>query len=165
MACRGVYNATEPEIVTRLLKADSERAVLAIVCEIERRGAEVKEWRHEVDKSWDALHRCLGDGTLDIPTEFAPLPAAVLGGEQLNGGRGWIISLVRPERVPAVADALGKITRDWLRRRYDALDPRNYEGEFGNEDFEYTWNWFKGLPDLFDRAARAGRAVIFVVDV
>jgi len=35
-----------------------------------------------------------------------------------------------------------------------------------NEEWlhQYTWNWFQGLPDLFDRAARAGRAVIFTVD-
>jgi len=58
-----------------------------------------------------------------------PLGAAVLGGEQLTGGDPWIISLDRPERVRAVADALSTVTREWLRQRYDALDPKDYDYE------------------------------------
>jgi hypothetical protein len=163
MACRGSYTAFEPELLTHLLAAGSDEDVVDVACEIER--ATSAEWRHETDKSWDALHRCLGDGTLVPSVQFLPLSAAVLGGEQLTRGSRWVISLVRPERVRTVADALGEVTREWLRRRYDAIDPKVYEGTMGDEDFEYTWCYFGAIPDLFDRSAHAGRAVMFIVDL
>lgn len=103
MACRGVHFAVEADTVKLLLDAKSDSAVLDIVQEdIERKWNE--EWLHQTDKSWDALHRCLGDGTLAIPNTFAPLSAAVLGGEQHYLGTDYIISLVGPERVGAVAE-------------------------------------------------------------
>ena len=162
MACRGVYYAIDPETLSRVLAAKTDSAAVDAVMDVSQ--TLEPQWRHATDKSWDALHRCLGDGTLAIPKTFAPLPAAVLGGEQLHSGDAWIISLVRPERVRAVADALAKITQEWLRERYDALNPRDYDGDMGDDDFEYTWDWFQGLPDLFERAAHSGRAVVFAVD-
>jgi hypothetical protein len=163
MACRGSYTAFEPELLIRLLAAGSDEGVVDVACEIER--ATPAQWRHQTDKSWDAVHRCLGDGTLVPPPQFLPLSAAVLGGQQLTRGGNWVISLVRPERVQAVADALGEVTREWLRRRYDTIDPKVYDGMMGDEDFEYTWHYFGGIPDRFDRSARAGRAVMFIVDL
>ena len=83
---------------------------------------------------------------------------------QLHSKDSYIISLVRPEQVREVAAALSQVTKEWLRERYDALDPDHYEGDIGDDDFEYTWDWFTGLPALFGNAANAGRAVVFVVD-
>jgi hypothetical protein len=163
VACRGVHFAIDPALVKRLLDAKSDAAVLEVVqVEIEQPWDE--SWLHQTDKSWDALHRCLSDGTLTIPAQFNPLSAAVLGGKQLYSGDDYIIALVEPELVRSVADALAGVTKAWLRKRYDALSPQDYDGDIGDEDFEYTWNWFQGLPQLFDRAARAGRAVVFSVD-
>lgn len=163
MACRGVHFAIEIATMERLVGAKSDAETLEIVQEdIEGRWDEA--WLHETDKSWDALHRCLGNGTLDIPGGFAPLVAAVLGGEQRHSGAGFIVSLVRPEQVREVADALAQVTREWLRQRYDALNPNSYDGELGEDDFRYTWSWFEGLPDLYERAALDGRAVVFTVD-
>jgi hypothetical protein len=158
-----VHFAIEPALMNRLLDAKSDAAVLEILQkEVDQPWEE--SWLHQSDKSWDALHRCLSDGSLAIPKKFEPLAAAVLGGEHIYGGDDYIIAVVRPERVRSVADALAGVTHEWLRKRYDALSPRDYDGDIGDEDFEYTWNWFQGLPDLFARAASAGRAVIFTVD-
>jgi hypothetical protein len=163
MACRGMHFAIEPATMNRLLDAKADAEILEILQQDAEQNGD-RAWLHQTDKSWDALHRCLSDGTLKMNQPFAALPAAVLGGKQLYAGNDFIISLVRPEQVRAVADALAKVTREWLRERYDALNPRDYDGEIGDEDFEYTWDWFQGLPDLFERAAHAGRAVIFTVD-
>lgn len=163
MACRGVHFAIDVATLERLLAARSDGETLGIVQE-DIEGKWEEAWLHETDKSWDALHRCLGNGTLEIPRAYAPLSAAVLGGEQRYAGRDYIVSLVRPEHVREVADALAQVTRDWLRQRYDSLNPNNYEGSFGDDDFEYTWSWFEGLPDLYERAALDGRAVVFTVD-
>ena len=36
--------------------------------------------------------------------------------------------------------------------------------EFGEDDFEFTWEWFVPLLDFFARTASTGRSVIFSVD-
>lgn len=63
-----------------------------------------------------------------------------------------------------MAAALKDVTRDRLRRGYDAIDPAGYQGELGEEDFEYTWPWLTGLVAFYERAAAEGRWVIFTVD-
>ena len=50
---------------------------------------------------------------------------------------------------------------------HDSIDPKDYyyEGGMSDQDFEYTWDSFRGVPELYERAARAGRAVMFVADL
>gem|GEM_PF-7118074 len=63
MACRGVFFALTKEEEAKLLAApDSEAVVEIITEEVEERWD--REWLVEMDKSWDAVHRCLGDGSL-----------------------------------------------------------------------------------------------------
>jgi len=63
MACRGVFFALTKEEEAKLLAAaDSDAVVEIITEEIEERWD--REWLVEMDKSWDAVHRCLGDGSL-----------------------------------------------------------------------------------------------------
>jgi hypothetical protein len=52
----------------------------------------------------------------------------------------------------------------WMRRRYDGIDPDEYQGFLDDEDFEYTWYWFGEVRDFYRQAALANRAVIFTVD-
>jgi hypothetical protein len=58
--------------------------------------------------------------------------------------------------------ALKQMDKDDMRRRYDAMV--GYEGEQGDEDFEYTWETFTGLVEFLARATAEGRAVLFTVD-
>lgn len=88
----------------------------------------------------------------------------MLGGEPLYSGEDYVISLKTPAQVRDVAVALKDVTRDVLRRGYDRIDPATYQGEIGDEDFEYTWSWLSGLIDLYGRAAAEGRSVIFTAD-
>jgi hypothetical protein len=38
------------------------------------------------------------------------------------------------------------------------------DGEMGNEDFAYTWDWFQGVRDLYLLAAAEGLFVLFTAD-
>jgi hypothetical protein len=56
------------------------------------------------------------------------------------------------------------MTEGDLRKRYDAIDPDEYDGPHGQEDFEFTWGAFVDVRALFKKAADAGRCVVFTVD-
>ena len=163
MACRGVHFAITKADVERLLAASSDDAVLEIVQdEIEERWEQ--DWLYQTDKAWDAIHRCLVDGTLDPDAGTYPLKLAVLSGRQLHRGDGYILSLVNPSEVRDVARELAKIDRQWMRSRYDSLDPNLYGVPKTEDDWEYTWDYFTGLAPFFQKAAEADRFVLFSVD-
>jgi len=104
MACRGVLFAITQEEAQRLrAAAGNDEAVLNIVQEeIEQAWDEAHLC--ETDKAWDAIHRCLGNGTL--ARGKGPLSLCILGGQQLHRDPNYIISLLTPEQVKAVANAL-----------------------------------------------------------
>ena len=163
MACRGVHFAITQGDADRLLRATSDESVLEIVQEdIEQRWDE--GWLYESDKAWDAIHRCLTDGSLDQDGGTYPLKLAILGGKQLHAGDHYIISLVTPGEVRDVASQLSKIDMNWLRQQYNAIDPEQYGMPKSEDDWQYTWDYYAGLPEFFSRAARADRYVIFTVD-
>ncbi len=147
----------------RLIHAATNSEVLSIIQDdIEERWDE--EWLLELDKSWDAIHRCLTDGTLSITGGTPPLNRVILGGRQLYNGDDYIICLVTPIEAKEVALALAKVDEAWLRGRYDAIDEEGYWLAKSDGDFGYTWEYFSGLEGFFSKAADAGRFVLFTVD-
>lgn len=88
----------------------------------------------------------------------------MLGGECLYFEDDYIMSLKTPEQVKAVAAAAKAITEDTLRRGYNRIDAEAYGFELSEDDFKYTWSNFVGLPEFFERAAAAGRYVLFTAD-
>ena len=83
---------------------------------------------------------------------------------QLHEGNSYMVSLVSPEEAKAVAEALRPITAEWFHERYVTVVPKDYAPEYGSEDLEYTWSWFQGVRELYEKAAERGRAVLFTVD-
>jgi hypothetical protein len=169
MGCLGVHFAITEEQMGRLLKAArrGDDEVLEVVSEIE----EAWQERHldETDKAWDAIHRCLTNdhtpgGRLNPRKGAYPLKLCILGGKHLHRGEDYTVALVRPDQVPAVAQALAKLTKAWLRERFFALDPKACRYAINEDELDYVLGWFKGLPRFFARAARQGRAVIFTAD-
>ena len=63
MACRGVFFALTEAQQTTLDSASDDDEVMGAIEDIEE--AWDKENLAECDKAWDAMHRCLADGTLD----------------------------------------------------------------------------------------------------
>jgi hypothetical protein len=164
VGCRGVHFAIDAAMAARLLAAEDDEDVVEIIEEYEEFA---QSWdprfEFETDKAWDALHRCLTDGTLDMDGGSFPLSHVVLGGMQLHEGEDYVLALVHAEQVPEVAASLAPIDEDWLSRRYDNLEFPDYQGVRSDEDFEYTWANFNGLYEFFQAAADAGHAVIFTV--
>lgn len=159
MPTHAVSFALTPDEAERLLAAETDEDRLDVVQE-EIEEAWDEEHLYELDKSWDAIHRCLTDGTLG-PGE-PPLGLAVLGGKQLYEGDEYVFSFVAADELGAVVEAARKIDRADMRRRYNAMV--DYEGPKGDDDFDYTWGYFQGLVDFLERAHHDGRAVLFTVD-
>ena len=169
MACRGVFFALTNEEEAKLLAAPDSDAVVEIITEeIEERWD--PEWLVEMDKSWDAVHRCLGDGSLSR-SQSSLTSKAVLGGRQLSSHADWIVSYLTADQVKQVAAAIAGIDQLEFRRRYFALkkkflwvDRTDYDGPIGEEDFEYSWSNFEEMRVFFSKVAAAHRAIVFSVD-
>lgn len=54
-----------------------------------------------------------------------------------------------------------QVDEAWLRQRFDAMDAADYGGAQDAADFAYTWESLLDVRAFYDRAAKAGRAVIF----
>jgi Domain of unknown function (DUF1877) len=169
MACRGMFFALTREEDAKLLAAGDDDGVISIVTEeLCSRGDE--EWSAGMDKSWDAIHRCLGDGTLSSRQPGVPAKA-VLGGRQLCRGSHWIVSHLTAEEVAAVSQAIASMDKATFRQRYFGLKRKflcfhfsDYEGPIGEDDFEYSWSYFEDMRAFYDKAASAKRSMIFEVD-
>lgn len=166
MACRGVLfaitNADVRALLSARMAANRDEAVWEVIEEIEERWEE--DWVMETDKSWDSMHRCLTDGKLEFENGDYPLNHCILGGTQLYDGEDYIISLKTPQQVRDVAAALKNIGEADLRKWHDKIERETYPGTVDEVNFEYTWSWFRGLPEFYANAAEAKRSVIFTVD-
>ena len=163
MAARGVHFAIAPDQLARLLAVSNDDDLMEVIEQIEE--AWDKEYLAESDKAWDAIHRCLTDGSLLYESGEYPLNHVICGGRQLYQGEEYTVSLVTSEQVRDVSAAIDPLTEDWMRERYSSLlKPDDYDGEIGDEDFDYAWTWFENVRDLYRKAAASGRAVIFTVD-
>ncbi|WP_164842682.1 YfbM family protein [Actinoplanes solisilvae] len=148
--------------------ADQERSLLAAEDDNDDVGMLLEEleesWsddrlKVDTDKAWDAIHRCLTDGTLDPDAGEFPLSLAVLGGRHLHDDY-YVVHITAAE-VVEVSNALRPITQGWLRERFDAIADPDYDGALDDEDFGYTWTNFVDVRVFFEEAVAAGRAVIF----
>lgn len=163
MACLGVHFVlSEADVVTlRDLEDDEQRLIYVqeVLEERELGGPDAAE----SDKAWDAMHRALADGQLTLEGGEYPLSHAVLGGEIIYQGDDFLMSLKSPPEVRDIAEALRTMTEADFRARYARLGS-DYDGEPGEEDFAYTWEWFQNVRALYLRAAEQGSHVLFTAD-
>lgn len=85
----------------------------------------------------------------------------ILGGIQLYGEDDYIVNYIRPVAVKEVATALSQLSRSWFEDKYWQL-PSDYDK--GEEDLEYSWEYFFPMIRFFEQAAREEKPVIFTVD-
>ncbi|GAA3224002.1 YfbM family protein [Actinocorallia longicatena] len=159
MAGLGVHFALTPEQEDALHATSSDAEVMALIDRIEESEATDQV---ETDKAWDAIHRCLTDGTLE--GDDYPLSLAVLGGEQFHDGDDYIVAYIAPHEVKELTEALADWTEDRLATRFRALDPTDYDGPHDAADLVYTWTSFVDLRAFFARCAATGKAAVFTVD-
>ena len=154
----GVHYAVTAKQERALLAADGDSAVSELLEDLEESWSD-DALTVDTDKAWDAIHRCLGDGTLDPDGADYPLSHAVLGGRHLH--EEYHVVYISTAEAGDVAAALLDVDRSWLRRRFDSINDSAYPGSRDDADFEYTWANFVDVRAFYQRAAAAGRAVIF----
>jgi len=166
MSCLGVHFALTDKEAAHLRSFTDEQARLDHLQEVieETYFGDHPDLKAESDKAWDAMHRTLTDGQLTWDGGEYPLSHVVLAGELLYTDADYIMSLKTPRQVRDIAAALPTVTEADFRRRYFALDAKSYGFPLTEEDFRYTWNWFQGVRDLYSRAAKEGRFVLFTAD-
>src|SRR2546423_4290438 len=128
MSSLGVHFAITVAQARALLSAKSDRKLMSIIEQIEE-----EEWAAPLsvdsDKAWDAIHRCLTDGTLLYESGEYPLNRCICGGRQLHRGRDYTVSFVSANEVKDVAQALDKLAKAWMRKQYSLIDSEDYEFE------------------------------------
>ena len=85
MSCLGVHFALTEKQLQLLTEASGDEELRAVI-----EGIEEEEWdesyTQETDKAWDAIHRCLSDGSLNPGAGSYPLNRTILGGSHLYQG-------------------------------------------------------------------------------
>ena len=163
MACRGVHFALTKQQEQEILNASDDEELMGVIECIEEKWE--SEFLVESDKAWDAIHRCLTDGQLRFDRAAYPLSLVICGGKHLHEGADYIVALVSREEVVDVVNGLESVSELWLRERYfTLLNPLEYDGEIGEDDFQYTWCYLAEIRGFFQRAKEAGRSAIFTVD-
>jgi hypothetical protein len=161
MPSRGVLFALSSDQEARLLSASGNDEVMEAIEEIEEAWDEPN--LAQTDKAWDAIHRALTDGQLELDDGDRPLNQVILGGRSMYDGDDYIAVYKNPTEVKEIAAALASIPAGELARRYWAVVPREYAPEYGDEDLAYTVEWYEGVASLYRIAAEADRAVLFTV--
>lgn len=162
MSRSGVHfalTAAQTEALWDRYEQQDDVGVLEVVRSIEATWDEVH--LQQTDKAWDAIHRCLSDGTLQPGAGTWPLVGAVLGGECMYFGDGHIVRFLDADDVAEVAVALTTVTHDWFAGRFATLGQHGYPGAGDERDLAYTWYWFEQMRAFFARTAAEKRAVIF----
>jgi hypothetical protein len=155
---RGRHFALLPEDERKLRECEASFRAEWIGNEVEERY--VEPWFCDTDKAWDAIHRALSDSTLsyDVST---PLRGVILGGEPLYFKDDYMISYKPASFVDHISAALKNIDKQTFRSLYFKIDPNLYGFILTEHDFEYSWEWLKGLPAFYSNAAKNGLPVIF----
>ncbi|MGW3312984.1 DUF1877 family protein [Streptomyces sp. NPDC001073] len=161
MAARAVLFALGTQDAERVLALQDDDQVIELVAEVEDRW----DTNHlfELDKSWDALHRCFTDGELAFDNGDYPLSQVILGGVLLHGGDDYIVCYVTADEVREIAKALEPLDGQWLSGRFATLTFDAYQGTGDAEDIAYTQAFLPGLKNFYLTAAQNDRAVIFTV--
>ena len=162
MPRRGTFYGITAEEAERLLGLVGNDSELAKEC-LELYTPQRQRMRliAPVDHAWEVLHRCLGDGTMrGIGAGSTPLAWCVL----LHQGQEFIVCYVAPEQAVQVAEELDDIEIEWFAERYRTLPAAGYTGPFDNENFQYTWDYFSSMRNLYSKAAADGCGVVFVTD-
>jgi hypothetical protein len=166
MPKRGTFYAITTEEAERLLSLAGNDADLAKealdLYTFERQRA---HFITPVDKTWDPIHRCLSDGTLrNIGAGNTPLSQCVLGARHLPAGAQTIVCFIAADQVPQISEALQNVEIHWFISKFSSLGSHGYTGAINREELEFAWEYFTNIRNLYERAAVANRAIVFVAD-
>jgi hypothetical protein len=166
MSHRGTFYAITPDEAEPLLAlVGDDDALSRNVLELYSIERHKSHFITPVDKTWDPIHRCLTDGTLRLLGKGqTPLSQCVLGSRSLHAGTHRIVCYVSAEQVPIISQALEAIEIRWFYQQFFNLPSRGFTGPITDEEFQFTWEYFTSIRNLFERAATHNRAIVFVAD-
>jgi hypothetical protein len=165
MSCLGVLFAlSEPEVLKFRAQSTDELRLRYIRSELEPYCFSEQPGRmYGLDKSWDAMHRVMTDGTLENVSHPYPYSHVILGGDSMYSAPDYIMVLKTPAEVQDIAGAVQNIDEPAFRKLYSDIDQADYP-DFSEEDLEYTWEYFDDAKTFWQRAADESRHVLFTVD-
>jgi hypothetical protein len=166
MACRGSHvaiTAEQRKELEALPNAEDRYFYVEELSDVVGEGF----WQ-DLDKAWDAIHRCLTKAPpnsefLDSHAGEYPLKLCILGGKELGDDTDYIVHLIEPDELADVAAALQGITEGQFAELY-WKHCKDAWPEYGETDLGYSWSYFEAMRDFFARVAPAGRAVVFSAD-
>ena len=162
MVGRGFHIALAREHAKTLFGLKEDAAIRKFLDELKVRPDIKKSGRIlDVGVLWDPIHRCLTEGELDPAAGDFPLNTAVLGGKQLLQGKDYTAVLVRPDMTRFIADALGELEEDDLRKKFFALKGGSYQLPVDEKHFMEVWLRVQDLKIFFEAAAENMEAVVF----
>jgi hypothetical protein len=161
----GIFSILKRDHARQLAALQGDDAVRKLATEVQQS----KAYRNEglildCGTAWDAIHRCLTEGTLDPNAGDFPLNHCVLGGRRLHQGPGFEAVLIRPDIVPHVAEAIRDVKRADFHERYFQIDPTDYGRTPTDKEFDIIWNAFRQIQQLMDDATAERAAVLFTVE-
>lgn len=162
MVGRGFHIALAREHAKTLFGLKEDAAIRKFLDELKVRPDIKKSGRIlDVGVLWDPIHRCLTEGELDPAAGDFPLNTAVLGGKQLLQGKDYTAVLIRPDMTRFIADALGELEEDDLRKKFFALKGGSYQQPVDEKHFMEMWLRVQDLKIFFEAAAENMEAVVF----
>lgn len=165
MSCLGVLFAlSEAEVLKLRAQPTDELRLRYMRSELEPRYfTEQPELMYGLDKTWDAMHRVLTDGTLANVAHPYPYSHVILGGESMYGAPDYIMVLKTPAAVQDIAGALQNLDEEAFRMLYAMIDPAEYP-DYSEEDRDDTWEYLDDAKAFWQHAANENRHVLFTVD-
>ena len=161
MACLGVHFALPEDLADQVNHLAEAEEVVDLMAnhfkELMAGGCTL-----ESGKVWDSVHRCLTGGRMEHGDSAEYL--CIVGSGQIWDSEDWIVNFLDPDEVREVATYISGIGECELRRGYERIDQGEYIFLKGEEDFQSTWRLFRALQGFYQRAADAGRWVVFVAD-
>jgi hypothetical protein len=116
----------------------------------------------EVKKTWDAIHRCFTDGTLDPEGGDFPLNHVILGGKQLHKGDDYIAVVVRPDMVTFIAEGLHDLKEPDFRKSFFALGEKGYDQPINEKEYSFVWHMVHEIRTFFEFCDEERFAVLFM---
>lgn len=161
----GVAFALSPNETEELLAVADDEAREEWLQEHEEQ-VEDGDW-FQYDKTWDELHRCLGNGELVIQ-EGPPRAHAVFGSQSLmeDEDSSTFAGYLPAADVPTVAAALREVDKAWVRARFGRLDRTDYATyaqPLSDNFFEHVWMCLEGLREFYARAVERRASLVFTV--
>lgn len=166
MGVRGVHFAID-DAALAALKAQKPEARLDYVAEVIE-----APWDEanlcETDSAWAYIHAALTD--TDPDGDFVRVPVtrpaqlAIQGSVALVESDEGLINLIASSEVPAVAADLASIDGKTIGEKAHDVVVRFEPSGDPADAADYVLGWYPGLVEFFERAAAAGKNIIFTVN-